>query len=71
MNRRFNGIYQIAKKRYSLYYRVSHKEDNCVMRIFRDGKLVILVSEEDLERMYEVAADRLKSYVIINEKGHA
>lgn len=71
MNRRFNGIYQIAKKRYSLYYRVSYKEDNCVMRIFREGKLVIMVSEEDLERMYEVAADRLKSYVIINEKGHA
>ena len=41
------------------------------MRIFREGKLVILVSEDDLERMYEVAADRLKSYVIINEKGHA
>lgn len=71
MNRQFEGIYQIAKQRYNLYYVTSYREDSCVLKIFRDGKLAILVSEDSQKRMYDVAADRLKSYVSINERGHA
>lgn len=71
MNREFEGIYQIAKQRYNLYYTTTYKEDSCVIKIFRDGKLAILVNEETQERMFDVAADRLKSYVSLNEKNHA
>ena len=71
MNREFLGIYQIAKKRYHLSYSASYKEGACVLKIFKDGKLAILVSEETQERMYQVAADRLKSYVNLNESSHA
>lgn len=71
MNREFEGIYQVAKKRYNLYYTTQYTLDSCCLRIFKDGKLVILVTEDSQERMYEVAADRLKSYVNLNEKNHA
>lgn len=71
MNREFFGIYQVAKQRYQLSYSASYKMDSCILKIYRDGKLVILVSEDSQERMYDVAADRLKSYVSLNEKDHA
>lgn len=71
MNRQFEGIYQVAKQRYNLYYTTTYKEDSCILRIFSNGKLVILVNEDTQERMYDVAADRLKSYVSLNEKNHA
>ena len=71
MNREFLGIYQVAKQRYQLSYTVKYKPDICVLKIYRDGKLVILVSEDNQERMYKIAADRLKSYVNLNESCHA
>ena len=71
MNREFLGIYQVAKQRYQLSYSVRYKMDCCILNIYRDGKLVIAVTEDSQERMYDVAADRLKSYVNLNEKNHA
>lgn len=71
MNREFEGIYQVAKKRYNLYYTVNYKLNSCILRIFRDGNLIILVNEETQERMYDLAAERLKGYVKMNEKNHA
>ena len=71
MNREFLGVYQVAKQRYNLSYSVRYKMDCCILKIYRDGKLVIMVSDETQERMYEVAADRLKSYVSLNESSHA
>lgn len=71
MYHEFCGIWQIAKARYNLTYVVKYIEDECIMMIYRDGKLAMRVSEDSAERMYQVATGRLKSFISVNEKDHA
>ena len=71
MYHEFCGLYQIAKERYSLTYKVKYTEDDCILSIYRGKKLIIRVSEDEPERMYKVAAERLKSYIQVNDKIHA
>ena len=71
MYHEFCGLYQIAKERYSLTYKVKYTANDCILSIYRGEKLIIRVSEDEPERMYKVAADRLKSYIVVNEKSHA
>lgn len=70
MYHEFCGLFKIAKARYNLTYIVKYTLDDCILSIYRDGKLVIRVTEDEPERMYKVATDRLKSYITVNE-GHA
>ena len=53
MYHEFCGLYQIAKERYSLTYKVKYTVDDCILSIYRDKKLIIRVSEDEPERMYE------------------
>lgn len=71
MYHEFCGVWQIAKSRYNLNYVVKYKGDECILMIYRDGKLAIRVSEDSQERMYQVATERLKSFISVNEKDHA
>lgn len=71
MYKEFSGVYQIAKARFGMTYVTKYTKDECIMNIYRDGKLVIRVDEDSADRMYQVATERLKSYVSLNGKDHA
>lgn len=71
MYHEFCGVWQVAKGRYNLTYVVKYVGEDCILSIYRQGKLVIRVTEDSQERMYKVATERLKSYVSLNEKDHA
>ena len=71
MYHEFCGIWQVAKQRYNLTYVTKYVGEDCIMNIYRDGKLVIRVTEDSHGRMYKVATDRLKSFISLNEKEHA
>lgn len=71
MYHEFCGVYQIAKARYDMTYKVKYTAEDCILSIYRGEKLVIRVSEDSPERMYKIATDRLKSFICVNEKDHA
>lgn len=71
MYHEFCGVWQVAKTRYNLTYVVKYVGEDCILSIYRQGKLVIRVTEDSQERMYKVATERLKSYVSLYEKDHA